>query len=133
MDLLARSSAYPSDSSEHSTRFRIDRNLRVIAVHEQRTAISTNKERCSACRLDILVEVKHVVGVVFGFDLGESLVGLLTIGFTDPSSAVVDVKEVHVDTLSIGFEGIEESTGPRDLRLGEFFVGTPHAVDVDVV
>ena len=38
-----------------------------------------SRENFSDGRLNVLVEVEHVIGIVFGLDLGETPVGVLTV------------------------------------------------------
>jgi hypothetical protein len=47
--------------------------------------------------LDVLVVVEGVVGVVVGLDFGESPVGLIAVGLSDPVGAVVRIEEVDSD------------------------------------
>ena len=59
-------------------------------------------------RLDVLVVVEHVLGVVLGFHFGEPPVGVIAVGLADAARVVVGVEEVHVDAGTVGLQGVEE-------------------------
>jgi hypothetical protein len=57
--------------------------------------------------------VERVVGVVLGLDLGESPIGLIAVGFSNPAGVTVRIEEVDVDAASaVRLEGLEEPPRP---------------------
>ena len=81
--------------------------------------------------LNVLAGVEHVLGVVFGFHLGEPPVRVVAVGLADAARFVVGVEEVHVDAGAVGLQGVEECSCPRGLRRadGVVLLREPYSVD----
>jgi hypothetical protein len=81
------------------------------------------------------VVVEHVLGVVFGFHVGEPPVRIVAVGLADAARVIVGVEEVHVDAGTVGLQGVQEFSGPRGLRCpdGLVLLGEPGCVHDDVV
>src|SRR6202008_461632 len=70
----------------------------------------------SSLGADVLVVVESVVGIVPGFDFGESPVDAIAVGLANAAIVVVGIQEVDVDAGgAMRLEGLEEPPRPGGL------------------